>query len=136
MNFQTKDEIQESIERLELDIKTMYLQADIALRIGDTDQQEQILDDIEEMKVNLKRMKTALENFDTFTGEMMICVMSGAKRRSNPNVESGWDCVVVDDHKFYVSKKWREKSYRKRGIDKTWEMVLKKCQKEAWKANH
>ena len=41
----------------------------------------------------------------TFNGEMMICIMSGEKKRSNPNVESGWDCLVLDGKSYYVSKK-------------------------------
>lgn len=61
-----------------------------------------------------------------FQGEMMVCIMSGAKQRSNPNVESGWDCIVADGVRYYVSAKWREKSYKKRGIPKTYELIIKK----------
>lgn len=61
-----------------------------------------------------------------FHGEEMVCIMSGAKKRSNPHVESGWDCIIEDGVRYYVSKKWREKSYKKRGIDNTWVLIIKK----------
>ena len=63
----------------------------------------------------------------TFSGELMICIMSGEKKRSNPNVESGWDCLVLDGKSYYVSKKWRDKSYHKHGIQKTMELMLRKA---------
>lgn len=61
-----------------------------------------------------------------FQGETMVCIMSGAIKRSLPNVESGWDCIVIGDKRYYVSKKWREKSYKKRGEESTWNMVFTK----------
>ena len=61
-----------------------------------------------------------------FQGEEMVCIMSGAKKRSHRNVESNWDCIVADGVRYYVSKKWRDKSYKKRGIDETYALILKK----------
>lgn len=61
-----------------------------------------------------------------FRGEIMHCIMSGAKKKSNPNIESNWDCIIVDGKRYYVSDTWREKSYKKRGIEKTYGMVFQK----------
>lgn len=34
-----------------------------------------------------------------FQGEMMRCLSCGAKQESDPNVESGWTLISVDQHK-------------------------------------
>ena len=62
-----------------------------------------------------------------FTGETMTCIMSGRTQKSNPNVESNWDCIQMEDKFYYVSAQWREKSYKKRGIPATQEMMLRKA---------
>lgn len=37
-----------------------------------------------------------------FSGEMMTCVMCGARLRSDLRIESGWTCIVADNKPFYV----------------------------------
>ena len=49
-----------------------------------------------------------------FENEEMVCIMSGRRQKANPAIESGWDCIQLDDKFYYVSKEWREKSYKKR----------------------
>ena len=61
-----------------------------------------------------------------FQGETMTCIMSGAKKRSNSNASSNWDCVMVDGVRYYVSNKWREKSYKKRGVSATYQLIIQK----------
>lgn len=64
---------------------------------------------------------------DVFQGETMMCIMSGEKRRSNPKVSSGWDCIELDGKRYYVSAKWRKKSYKKIGIPATQALMLRKA---------
>lgn len=61
-----------------------------------------------------------------FMGEMMTCIMSGKKKRSHPDIESGWDCIVVGSDKYYVSAGWREASYKRVGISETYMLIVKK----------
>lgn len=61
-----------------------------------------------------------------FMGEEMVCIMSGEKQMSDPTIESGWDCVIADGRKFYVSANWREKSYKKIGYKYTWVQIMAK----------
>jgi len=62
-----------------------------------------------------------------FQNEEMVCIMSGRRQKANPNIESGWDCIQLDEKFYYVSKQWREKSYKKRGIPATQEMMMRKA---------
>jgi hypothetical protein len=49
-----------------------------------------------------ERLAKQVEQEGIFSGEEMVCVMCGAKRRSHPGVESDWRCVIVDGERFYV----------------------------------
>lgn len=129
--FQSKAEIKASIQRFREAIAQLEIAAKQLYHIRDLDKYEDYRDNIEDLQKEIERLELVLENYDTFTGEMMVCIMSGAKKLSNPNVESGWDCIIYGDYKFYVSKKWREKSYKKRGEAKTWEMIFAKCHYKA-----
>ena len=62
-----------------------------------------------------------------FENEEMVCIMSGRRQKANPAIESGWDCIQLDDKFYYVSKEWREKSYKKRGIPATQEIMMRKA---------
>lgn len=62
-----------------------------------------------------------------FQGEMMTCIMSGETKRSDPNFESGWDCIEIDGSRYYVSAKWRKKSYGQRGIKATQKAMMLKA---------
>jgi len=62
-----------------------------------------------------------------FQDEEMVCIMSGRRQKADPNVESNWDAIQLDDKFYYVSAQWREKSYKKRGIPATQEMMFKKA---------
>ena len=61
-----------------------------------------------------------------FQNEEMVCIMSGRRQKANPNIESGWDCVITDRGKYYVSAQWREKQYKKYGVEKTWTSIMLK----------
>lgn len=61
-----------------------------------------------------------------FMGETMVCIMSGPRKRSNSEIESGWDCIIADGKRYYVSVEWREKSYKKIGIEATYTKILLK----------
>jgi hypothetical protein len=49
-----------------------------------------------------ERLACEVEEQGIFSGEMMTCVVCGARRRSHPGVESDWRCVIVDGERFYV----------------------------------
>lgn len=61
-----------------------------------------------------------------FMGEWMVCIMSGRRQQSNPNVESGWDCIVTNKGRYFVSAQWREKHYKKHGVKHTWIAIMQK----------
>lgn len=61
-----------------------------------------------------------------FSGETMICIMSGATQQHEPNRESDWDCIVYDGASYYVSKEWRDTSYKIRGMKLTYKLILQK----------
>lgn len=37
-----------------------------------------------------------------FTGELITCVVCGAQYRSNPNVESDWRAIQIEDEILYA----------------------------------
>jgi hypothetical protein len=49
-----------------------------------------------------ERLAEEIQEEGIFSGEVMTCVVCGAKRRSHPAVESDWRCVIVDGERFYV----------------------------------
>lgn len=54
-----------------------------------------------------------------FMGEMMECCMCGKTQQSDPNIESGWTVLEVDNEPFYVCPKhlgkihWTAKQHQK-----------------------
>jgi hypothetical protein len=49
-----------------------------------------------------ERLAEEIQEEGIFSGEVMTCVVCGAKRRSDPGVESDWRCVIVDGERFYA----------------------------------
>lgn len=46
---------------------------------------------------------------------------------SDPKRNSQWDCIILDGERYYVSKEWREASYKERGIKLTWDKMMRKA---------
>lgn len=44
----------------------------------------------------MRRAKARPDPLKLFQGEMMMCVMCGKSKRSDPHVESGWTAVQAD----------------------------------------
>jgi hypothetical protein len=49
-----------------------------------------------------ERLAKQVEQEGIFSGEEMVCVVCGAQRQSDVQVESDWRCVIVDGQRFYV----------------------------------
>jgi hypothetical protein len=49
-----------------------------------------------------ERLAEEIQEEGIFSGEVMVCVVCSAQRRSHPGVESDWRCVIVDGERFYV----------------------------------
>jgi hypothetical protein len=49
-----------------------------------------------------ERLAEEIQEQGIFSGEVMVCVVCGAERQSDVQVESNWRCVIVDGERFYV----------------------------------
>jgi hypothetical protein len=49
-----------------------------------------------------ERLAEEIQEDGIFSGEVMVCVVCGAQRQSDVQVESNWRCVIVDGERFYA----------------------------------
>lgn len=62
-----------------------------------------------------------------FQGEMMTCDLCGRQERSDPQVESGWTVVELNDGHFYICT--RHLNSETKDFEKTWRKIVKKLSK-------
>lgn len=62
-----------------------------------------------------------------FQGEMMECALCGRRQRSDPDVESGWTLIELEDDHYYVCT--RHLNSQIKDYEKRWEKILRKLSK-------
>lgn len=59
-----------------------------------------------------------------FMGEMMTCAICGLQQKSDPQVESGWTVVELDQVPYYVCPKHLQPD--RKGYEAAWTKTLKR----------
>lgn len=70
-----------------------------------------------------------------FAGELMTCVVCGAQQGSDPNIQSQWRGLEIDEHKFYACpNEFPSDKAEKAAFKTAYQLVVACCLNEFLKA--